>query len=136
MLQEYGRDIWMTCLWLERYRVCGYRLYQQDGPTHPFYNRRCKSSGSIPFLYTLVMPQSNNSLIKSVYRKPIHTDVYLQWDSHHHLAAKFSAINTLEHRAKAVCSNNQLLKEENYYLRKALQRCKYPVWALNRANMK
>ena len=52
------------------------------------------------------------------------------------MSAKFSVINTLKHRAMIVCSNHQLLKEEEDQLNKALRRCKYPAWALNRANIK
>ena len=95
-----------------------------------------RADGSIPFLNTLVMPQPENSLITSVYRKPTHKNLYLQWDSHYHLAAKVSVINTLKYRAKTVCSNNQLPKEQEGHLRQALKRCKYPVWALNRDNIK
>ena len=95
-----------------------------------------RADGSIPFLDTLVMPQSDNSLITSLYRKLTHTDLYLQWDSHHKLAAKFSVINTLKHRAKTICSNNQLLKEEEDHLRTSPKRCRYPVWVLKRANLK
>ena len=94
-----------------------------------------RTDGSFPFLHTIIMPQSDGSLLTSVYRKPTHTDQYLQWNSHHHLSAKFSVINTLKHRAKTVCSNNQLLKEEEDHLNKALKRCKYPDWALSRANI-
>ena len=100
-----------------------------------FTTEDAKADGSIPFLDTIVMPQSDNSLLTSVYRKPKHTDLYLWWDSHHHLSAKFSVINTLKHRAKTVCSNNQLLKEEEDHLQQAFRRCKYPVWALNRASI-
>ena len=100
-----------------------------------FTTEDARTDGSLPFLDTLLMPQSANSLITSVYRKPIHTDLYLQWDSHHHLEAKFSVIKTLKHRAKTVFSNNQLLKEEEDYLIQALKRCNYPVLALNRANI-
>ena len=82
------------------------------------------------------MPQPDKSLITSVYRRPTHTDWFLHWDSHHHLSAKFSVINTLKHRAKTVCSNNHLLKEEEDHINKALRRCKYPAWALNRVNIK
>ena len=99
-------------------------------PHIQFTTEDAKADGSIPFLDTLVMSQSDNSLLISVYRKPTHNDLYLQWDSHHHLSAKFSVINTLEHRAKTVCSKNQLLKEEDH-LRQALKRCKHPVWAMN-----
>ena len=45
-------------------------------------------------------------------------------------------INTLKHRAKTVCSNYHLLKEEEDHLNKALGRCKYPTWALNRVHIK
>ena len=64
-----------------------------------------KEDGSIPFLDTIVKPEADGSLSITVYRKPTHTDQYLQWDSHHHLSAKFSVINTLSHRAKTVCSS-------------------------------
>ena len=67
-----------------------------------------------------------------MYRKPTHTDQYLQWDSHHHLSAKFSVIHTLSHRAQTVCSNPELLHKEKAHLRNALAQCKYPKWALDK----
>ena len=68
--------------------------------------------------------------------KPTHTDMYLQWDSHHTTAAKYSVVNTLYHRARAVCSNQQLLKDEEDHLQKVLIENKHPIWALNRVKMK
>ena len=94
-----------------------------------------KPDGSLPFLDTIVLIQPDNSLLTSVCRKLTHTDPYLWWDSHHHLSAKYSVINTLRHRAKTACSNNQLLKEEEDHLNRALSNCRYPAWALNRAKM-
>ena len=91
-----------------------------------------KEDGSIPFCDTIVKPEENVGLSITVYRKPTHTDQYLQWDSHHNLSAKFSIINTLSHRAKTVCSNPELLKQEKKHLREALTQCKYPKWALDR----
>ena len=75
-------------------------------PHIKFTTDDAKADVSIPFLDTVVMSQSDNSLLTSVNRKPTHTDLYLQWDSHHHLSAQFSVINTLKHRAKTVSSNN------------------------------
>ena len=69
------------------------------------------------------MPKPDNSVITTVYRKP--SDI---------LAAKFSVIKILTHRTKTVCSSPQLLKEEEDYLKEALQKCKYPFWALSQAN--
>ena len=57
---------------------------------------------------------------------------YLQWDNHHHLSAKFSVIHTLSHRASTVCSKPELLQIEKDHLRKALTKCKYPKWALDK----
>ena len=88
-----------------------------------------KEDGSIPFLDTIVKPEVNGSLSITVYRKPTHTDQYLQWDN---LSAKFSVINTLSHNAKNVCSNPALLKQEKEHLSKALTQCKYPKWGLDK----
>ena len=63
-----------------------------------------KEDGNIPFLDTIVKLEADGKLSISVYRKPTHTDQYLQWDSHHHLSAKYSVINTLTHRAKTACN--------------------------------
>ena len=54
-----------------------------------------KEDDSIPFLDTIVKPEEDGSLYITVYKKPTHSDQYLQWDSHHNLSAKFSVINTL-----------------------------------------
>ena len=62
----------------------------------------------------------------------MHTDQYLQRDSHHHLSAKFSVINMLSHRAKTMSSSPGLLQQEMDHLRKALTQCKYPKWALDK----
>ena len=95
-----------------------------------------RSDGSMPFLDTLVTPSSDGSLSTKVYRKPTHTDLHLQWDSHHTIASKYSVVNTLHHRPKAVCSNQQLLKDEEEHLQKVLIENKYPTRALNRVKMK
>ena len=59
-----------------------------------------REDGSIPFFDILVMPNEDGSLSSTVYRKPMHTDLYLHWDSHHTLPSKYSVIGTLHHRAK------------------------------------
>ena len=91
-----------------------------------------KEDGSIPFLDTFVKPEADGTLSITVYRKCTHTDQYLQWDSHHHLSAKFSVIHTLSHRATTVCSKPELLQQEKDHLRKALTKCNHPKWALDK----
>ena len=89
----------------------------------------------MPFLDILIIPNEDGSLSTTVYRKPTHTDLYLQWDSHHTVVSRYSVIGTLHHRAEIICSSHQLLQQEEKYLQKALQRCKYPTWDLNRVKI-
>ena len=67
-----------------------------------------------------------------MYRKPTHTDLYLQWDSAHDIAAKYSVINTLTHRACTICSTPELAKQELQHLEEVLGACKYLRWAIQK----
>ena len=95
-----------------------------------------KEDRSIPFLDTIVKPEADGTLSITVYRKPMHTDQYLQWDSHHHLSAKISVFQTLSHRASTVCNKPELLQQEKDHIRKALTKCKYPKQALDKVGEK
>ena len=101
-----------------------------------FTKEASRSDGSMPFLVALVTINVDGSLNTKMYRKQTHTGLYLQWDSHHSIAAKYSVINTLHQRAKAVCSNKQLLEEEEEHFKKVLTENKYPMCALNRVKLK
>ena len=81
-------------------------------PAIKFTVKDNKEDGSIPFLDTIVKPEADGTLSVTLYRKPTHTDQYLQWDSHHHLSAKFSDIHTLSQRAKTVCRKPELFQQE------------------------
>ena len=76
--------------------------------------------GSLPFLDTLVSVGTNGSLVMTVYRNPTHMDQYLHWESHHNVTNKYSIFNTLTHRAWTVCSNQQLLGQEQHHIQTAL----------------
>ena len=87
--------------------------------------------GSLPFLYTLITIEPDNTFSTTVYRKPTHTDQYLHWDSNHHITVKQSVYNTLAHRAKIVSSTQDKMDRELQQIRTALQQCQFPDWALN-----
>ena len=101
-------------------------------PTIKFTVEGNQENGAIPFLDALVKPEADNSLSISLWRKPTHTEQYLQWDSHHNLAAKYSGISTLIYRAKTVCTGPELFNKELQHLREALIKCKYPKWAIDK----
>ena len=79
-----------------------------------------QQDGAIPFLDTIVWPEADYTLSLTVYRKPMHTHQYLQWDNHHNLVAKYSVISTLTHRARTVCTKPELLNKEIQHFRRAL----------------
>ena len=85
-----------------------------------------ENEGSIPVLDTKCTPNSKHTIHTTVYRKPTHTERYLDWNSNHPISAKRPAIQTLMHRAKVVCSTPEPLAREMDYLNKVLHRNSYP----------
>ena len=132
------------CRYVDDPFVIQTEIDKQDFPQHinsvdpaiQFTVENNKEDGAIPFWDTIVKPEADGKLSTIVYRKPTHTDQYLQWDSHHYLSAKFSVIHTLSHRAQTVCSNPELLHKEKTHLRNALTQCKNPKWALDKGREK
>ena len=71
---------------------------------HIKFTMECPDNeGSIPFLDTTCRPNSNHTIHTTVYRKPTHTERYLDWNSNHHISAKRSVRQALTYRAKMVC---------------------------------
>ena len=95
-----------------------------------------RDDGSMSFLDILITPKEDGSLSTSVFRKPTHTDLYLQWDSHNTISFKYSVAGTQYHRAKTICSDPPLLQREEDHLCQALKKCKYPTWDINRVKLK
>ena len=54
----------------------------------------------LAFLDTEVLRETDGRLTTSVYRKPVHTDQYLAYDSHHPQSIKRGIVNCLYERAK------------------------------------
>ena len=101
-------------------------------PAIEFTVNGSQENGAIPFPDTLVKPEADNSLSITVYRKPTHIDQYLQWDSHHNLAAKNCVISAFTQGPKTVCTGPELFNKEIHHLRRALTKCKYPKCALDK----
>ena len=80
----------------------------------------------LPFLDTLTKPIPS-SIESTVYRKPTHTDRYLDYNSNHPISAKLSVIHSLIHRAKQVCSMPIFFAKEMDHLHRVLQYNHYPT---------
>ena len=57
-----------------------------------------KQGRAMTFLDTIIPPAPNGTLSIEVYRRTAYTDQYIQWDSNHHLSAKYSVIVTFTPR--------------------------------------
>jgi hypothetical protein len=60
-----------------------------------------EQDNQISFIDALITRQGNN-LEVDVYRKPMHTDRYLDFNSHHNIKRKISTARTLIHRAQTL----------------------------------
>ena len=86
----------------------------------------------IAFLQTLVHVLEDRTTKITIYRKPTHTDQYLNFDSNHHVKQKIGIISTFEHSIEELVTTEEDKKKEMEHVRKALKRCGHPNWSLNR----
>ena len=86
--------------------------------------------GGIPFLDTFPKPQGEDIAV-TVYRKPTHTDRYLDFHSSHPVLAKRAVVRALMDRAENVCSDPDILAKEIEHLNKVLCYNNYPQWMIN-----
>ena len=91
------------------------------------FTREVEENGSIAMLDTRIT-RTDTGLEFSVYRKPTHTDQYLQFDSHQPLQHKLGVIRTLTHRANTICSTDNSKKEELDHIKKVLSVSGYRKW--------
>ena len=87
----------------------------------------------LPFLDTLTKP-TPNSIQYTVYRKPTHTDRYLDYNSNHPISTKLSVVHTLIHRAKQVCSTPELHAKERITFKKSYKTTTTQHSSFNKAN--
>ncbi|KAJ4425835.1 hypothetical protein ANN_27461 [Periplaneta americana] len=84
------------------------------------FTKEVEKDGCLPFLDILISRKPDGTLGHSVYRKPMHTDLYLNGRSHHHPAQKRTVLSTLLHRARGI-SDKESLPSEIRHLRKMYQ---------------
>ena len=75
----------------------------------------------LPFLDTLVQRNQDKTISVKVYRKPTHTNQYLNYTSHHSTSAKQSVITALFDRADNIVSGEKDKEEEKQHILAALQ---------------
>ena len=71
-----------------------------------------EENGSLAFLDTLTVKQQDGNVKVKVYRKPTHTDQYLNFESNQPLDHKLSMVRALNHRADCVASDPDYMRKE------------------------
>ena len=99
-------------------------------PPSAFGCSMVNAEGGIPFLDTYPKPQGEHIAV-AVYRKPTHTDRYLDFNSSHPVSAKRAVVRALMDRAENVCSDPEILAKEIDHLSKVLHYNNYPQWMIN-----
>ena len=93
------------------------------------FTRELEENSSIAVLDSLLTRKPDGSIKSQVYRKPTHTDQYLQFNSHQPLQHKLGIVRTLTHRARTLTSEDEDLQSEMDHLKKVLSISGYSKWS-------
>ena len=80
-----------------------------------------------PFLVTLLRRREDGSLDVSVYRKPMHMDQYLHFQSHHPTHMKRGVGRCLHGRAREIISMQDNFQKEVDHLARVFKQNGYPA---------
>ena len=111
---------------MEKTEVEPFHVYLNTISTSIKFTKELKKSGQLAFFDISVQQMEDESLATSVYRKPTHTDRYLQYLSHHPVNQNVSVARTLFSRAIRITSNNEKKIEEFHQITKALKNNGFP----------
>ena len=85
-----------------------------------------ENDGVLPFLDVMIKRQVDGSIKTSVYRKAIHTDSYLNFQSHHSVQHKESVIRSLVKRGETFSTDEVDRAAETEHIDKVLKVNSYP----------
>ena len=90
-----------------------------------------EEDGSICFLDVALTRSHIGVISTNIYRKPTHSDRYLNFRSNHPIEHKSAVVNALAHRGNCLISNEGDKELEMKHIYKALNFDGYPAWFLN-----
>jgi len=94
------------------------------------HEKECE--GKIPFLDVLIVRNDEGNVKLQIYRKPTHTDQYLNFSSHNPIEHKLSVVRTLLQRSQSLITDSHDRQLEDAHVDKALRSCGYPDWTFRK----
>ena len=91
------------------------------------FTLEAESERQLVFLDVLSSHNPDGSMDTTGYKKPSHTNKYLDFSSHHPLAHKIALVRTLYSRAQALTSSAVTRTQEQHTISKALAQTGYPA---------
>ena len=87
------------------------------------FTREDMNENKLPFLNSVIHLEKDGRLNIEVYRKPVHTDQYLLFHSHHPLVHKLGVIRILHHLAENVPTRTEGKLKEHNHIKTTLKSC-------------
>ena len=109
-------------------------LNQQN--EHVKFTKEKEENRQLSFMDTYNKRQEDGTIITTIYRKPTHTNQYLDFASNHHISHKLSVPKTLLKRADTLITLEEDIKKEEKTVKHALKQCGYPDWSIERKKIK
>ena len=113
---------------VEKTEIKLFHDYSNTISTSIKFTKELEKSGQLAFLDVSVQQMEDGSLASatSIYRKPTHTDRYLQYSSHHPVNQKVRVARISFSRANRITSNKEKKIEEFHQITKTLKNNGFP----------
>uniref|UniRef100_A0A8D8Y5E7 Reverse transcriptase domain-containing protein n=1 Tax=Cacopsylla melanoneura TaxID=428564 RepID=A0A8D8Y5E7_9HEMI len=90
------------------------------------FTKEIEKDNQMPFLDVLITRNTPSTIKLSVFRRPTHSDTYVNYNSNCNPSVKKALIKTLKNRAEKICDNQETYEEEKNKVIRALKQNNYP----------